>query len=445
MSLITNEIEPSYISKPFGKYTVEVCSKTKYFNALHILKVYNDTYEKQHTMTKMIRYIGRTMFMKQVVSDFNHIVDKNTLDYEYLNNLINNIDDPKLGSSTKSSKTYVEDKSDGDKLSPSTKSLETSVEDFKTLSRDIKYQYMIRKEESGYNKISKLDIHPMSAIGLAMWLSPNFGSEVKDLFLRYIDCDITLVKDVIENINKTSDKIHNFVSAIDPDTNEATILVTTFEKNNYMAKIKNDRLKKHIQQLIDEKDGIITKQVDVIDKLRSEIRENEKQRQIDMKKQSDEIQKLLGYAKDTKSTLDETKEQNTTLVNKIDKQSEQLVLISQDRVLLSELTNPKHNIIVIKWQARCSDQYPFCVFNCQKRSLNKLIKEQRLKMNCSFKQGNLYENYQPNAKAFWNAFIEKHGRNLLKFKNTSWFGFNNISPDEFVMKLHELEEHRIEV
>ena len=56
-----------------------------------------------------------------------------------------------------------------------------------------------------------------------------------------------------------------------------------------MAKFKNDRLKKHIQQLIDEKDGIITKQVDVIDKLRSEIRENEKQRQIDMKKQSDEI------------------------------------------------------------------------------------------------------------------------------------------------------------
>ena len=35
---------------------------------------------------------------------------------------------------------------------------------------------MVRRIDSGYNKIKELKVHPLTAIGLAMWMSPSFGS-----------------------------------------------------------------------------------------------------------------------------------------------------------------------------------------------------------------------------------------------------------------------------
>ena len=77
-----------YVSKPFGEYTLQVCKKTKYFNALHLLNVYNDTYEKQKVKKRMIFYMKGDKFMNQVQSDFNYIAEKKLIDYEYLNVII---------------------------------------------------------------------------------------------------------------------------------------------------------------------------------------------------------------------------------------------------------------------------------------------------------------------------------------------------------------------
>ena len=441
MSLVASK----YISKPFGDYTLKVCKKTKYIDGLHLFKTYNDTYEVQKLKKDMIKYIRRATFSKQVNADFDHIADKKLLNYTYLQKLCKNIDEPKLP--------------------PSLISAETSVDAIKELPKDIKFQYMVRRTESGYNKITQLDIHPMSAIGVAMWLSPSFGAEVKDVFLRFVEGDLTLIKEVVENANNITGKINNVITASNNE-GKTLMIVNTYEKDSFDIKFEYEQLKEKIQELEDRHKGIIKIKDDKIDKL------------------SLQIQELLGYTKTQNNVLNKKIDNQTTLINNrgiminnlgdkinnqttlinkqttlinsqgekldnqttlINNQGEKLDRIVQDRVLLSELSNPKHNVIVIKWQSRCIDDYPFCVFNCQKRSLAKLIKEQRSNMNCRFKRVNLYENCQPNAKAFWNTFIEKYSSNLIKFKNTSWFGLNDISPDEFIMKLNELETERIEL
>jgi hypothetical protein len=71
-------------------------------------------------MTKLIRYIGRATFSKQVNADFDHIANKKLLNYTYLQKLCKNIDGPKLGSALISA--------------------ETSIDDLKKLPKDIKFR-----------------------------------------------------------------------------------------------------------------------------------------------------------------------------------------------------------------------------------------------------------------------------------------------------------------
>jgi hypothetical protein len=145
-----------YISKNFGKYELEICKKTNYFNALHLLNVYNDSFEKQKIVKMMIRFLKGDNFTKQLNSDFNHIVEKNLLDYEYLNDLIETMKVLKISSSQVTEKT--------------------PPCEIKELSEDLKYKYMVRKVELRYNNILSLDIHPMLTIRLSMWLSPVLGN-----------------------------------------------------------------------------------------------------------------------------------------------------------------------------------------------------------------------------------------------------------------------------
>ena len=127
-----------YVSKSFGEYSLQVCKKTKYFDALHLLDVYNGSYEEQKTKKKMNEYMKRPKFMKQTYADFDFLVDKKLIDYEFLNSI-----------------------------------MPVSQEN---VEKDTKFRYMIRKVESGYNKILILDIHPMSCIRISFWINAKFGN-----------------------------------------------------------------------------------------------------------------------------------------------------------------------------------------------------------------------------------------------------------------------------
>jgi hypothetical protein len=199
MALISNS---RYISKSLGEYTIQICKKTNYFNALHLFKVYNDTYEEQKSLKRMNEYIKRATFMKQVVSDFNYIANKKLLDYEFLNNLY--------------------DKKDGDKFSPSQISTDTDVNDLTELDKSIKFDYMVRKKKDINDyKIISLDINPMAAIRLSFWLNTEFGNIIlTHIKIHYHDMLIftdetkTTVNLAIKEIPKDNleEKISNRIS-----------------------------------------------------------------------------------------------------------------------------------------------------------------------------------------------------------------------------------------
>jgi hypothetical protein len=201
MALISNS---RYVSKSLGEYTIQICKKTNYFNALHLFKVYNDTYEKQQLLKNMTKYIKRAKFMKQVVSDFNNIANKKLLDYEFLNNLC--------------------DKNTGDKFSPVKISTDTGVNDLIELNKSVKFEYMIRetfREKGSAKTIINLDINPMSAIRLSFWLNTEFGNIIlthikihyRDMLI-FTDETKTTVNLAIKEISKDNleEKISNRIS-----------------------------------------------------------------------------------------------------------------------------------------------------------------------------------------------------------------------------------------
>jgi hypothetical protein len=133
-------------------------------------------------MKRMIAYIGRSTFSKQVNADFDHIANKKLLNYTYLEKLCKN--------------------TAGRNFSPALISAETSIDDLKELPKDIKFRYMVREKstKNGNAKtISQLDIHPMSAIGVAMWLSPSFGN----IILVHMKLQLPYMLIYLDNKNTT--------------------------------------------------------------------------------------------------------------------------------------------------------------------------------------------------------------------------------------------------
>jgi hypothetical protein len=205
-------IASKYISKPFGDYTLKVCKKTKYIDGLHLFKTYNDTYEVQKIMKRMIEYIGRATFSKQVNADFDHIANKKLLNYTFLQKLC-----------------VIRA---GRNFGPALITAETSIDELKELPKDIKFQYMVREKstKNGNAKtISQLDIHPMSAIGVAMWLSPSFGNiilvhmklQLPDMLI-YLDNKNTTLRLIIPKEPKinTEEKISDRLSIENNGTRE---------------------------------------------------------------------------------------------------------------------------------------------------------------------------------------------------------------------------------
>ena len=80
----------TYVPKQLGKYSFNVCKDTKYFCALGMLQTHNDEYEKKKKK-RMIEYISRKTFMKQLICDFDKISHDKKLDYTYLKNLCEDI------------------------------------------------------------------------------------------------------------------------------------------------------------------------------------------------------------------------------------------------------------------------------------------------------------------------------------------------------------------
>ena len=390
-------VNTKYIAKSFGDYALEVCSKTKYFNGLNLLSVCNETHNTQKKLKKMNSHIKGNKFMKQTIADFNYLSDKKLIDYEYLNNLCNKNDGPVFG--------------------PSIFSKETSINDILSLSGDIKFKYMIRKVESGYNNISSLDVNPMSAVGIAMWMSPDFGSKVKDIFLRFIEGDATLIKESVENLNAITGKVNNIQVASNPEDGSALVLVKTHEKDSFDAKYEYNKLKREMKEMEDMYKGIIIEKNDNISKLTVNI--NILTTKID--KQSVEIAKLLGYSIDTNKKL------NAVLPNAVKDMD-----INVDKLeYLTVLHVPK----------RVSKRR-FRIIRGQKNYNQSVINE----VKSEFRSTECILNIKvPNAMKFWESVIVNSeiilGNNskITKWKG-QWYGSENITKRNLLRVINHVRE-----
>jgi hypothetical protein len=419
-----------YAYKNFGKYDLEICKKSKYFNALHLLNVYNDSFEKQKIVKDMIKFMGRAKFTKQLNSDFNHIVEKKLLDYGYLNDMIETIA--------------------GDKTSPAQVTEKTPPCEIKELSKDLKYKYMVRensKNNGNAKTILSLDIHPMTAVGLAMWLSPVFCSEVKDTFLRFTEGDPTIITEAIQNANNTTGKINNINTTTDPDTNKVSMIITTFEKNDYMAKIKNNNMKKHIQELIDEKNGIIAKKDCKIGELIKEMREErakadeERAKADEARAKADEeraksearFQKLLGVAEYTKDEVIEER--------KIATNERALAAEARTRAIPKDVPiEDKTQVWILRDTSSDDEDFNLYPIRAQLKNMKNSIR--KLKKQYGNDLVVTYKIEQPNAVIFWNLIRKKYAQNITKCSDSNWFKLEDINLKTFKTNINDMDKSR---
>ena len=389
-----------YIAKSFGDYTLEVCSKTKYFNGLHLLSVCNETHNTQKKLKYMIEYIGRSKFMKQTIADFNYLSDKKLIDYEYLNNLCNN--------------------EVGRILRPAQISSETSIDNILALSTNIKFKYMIRENSTkiGNTKtISSLDINPMTAVGIAMWMSPDFGSKVKDIFLRFIEGDATLIKESVENLNAITGKVNNIQVASNPEDGSALVLVKTHEKDSFDAKYEYNKLKREMKEMEDMYKGIIIEKDDNISKLTVNI--DILTTKID--KQSVEIAKLLGYSIDTNKKL------NAVLPNAV-----------KD----TDINVNKLEYLTVLYVPKRVSKRRFRIIRGQKNYNQSVINE----VKSEFRSTECILNIKvPNAMKFWESVIVNseiilgNDSKITKWKG-QWYGSENITKRNLLRVINHVRE-----
>ena len=431
------------------------CPTTGFICAKNILIQYNTTCvikKDKKELRCLNQHIINPDFFRSILSDFDTVASDNKLDLNYLKTLNVNIetkisnmpdmDDPKFGSSNNG-------------ISPICN----------TYSNTVKFNYMVRKISSGYNKIDNIFVHPLVAIGVAMWMSPTFGSIVKDSYYKFINGDVKHINETIQNLNTNTGLINNFETTTNPLTNEVTMLITTIKKDDIMAEIKDDQLRKRIQSLLDEQKGIIKEKEDNITKLLIKLDEESKKAEKERKqaekerKQSEErfntLMNRTGLIHDTlintESKLDIA---NVTLINtesKLDIANVTLVNTESklDRILPQRVELHKLEsfdipcVIILQDMDAKFDEYNLYVLRIQSGSIKSAIKKFKNK-NESINVNTLYRSQQPNAVAFWK--IVRANEDLIheinKCPKENWFGLNNMTTYEFINILNEIEETR---
>ena len=442
------------------------CPTTGFICAKNILTKYNDTCfvkKDKKELRCLNEYIARPEFLISILADFNNVASDNKLDLNYLNTLHDNTE------------TKISNMPDMDdrKFRSSNNGISHICD---TYSNDVKFNYMVRKISSGYNKIDNIFVHPLVAIGVAMWMSPTFGSIVKDSYYKFINGDVKHINETIQNLNTNTGLINNFETTTNPLTNEVTMLITTIKKDDIMAEIKDDQLRKRIQSLLDEKNGIIKEKEDNITKLlikldeeskkaederkRSEERFQDEHKQAEKeRKQSEErfntLMNRTGLIHDTlintESKLDIA---NVTLINtesKLDIANVTLVNTESklDRILPQRVELHKLEsfdipcVIILQDMDAKFDEYNLYVLRIQSGSIKSAIKKFKNK-NESINVITVYRSQQPNAVAFWK--IVRANEDLIheinKCPKENWFGLNNMTTDEFINILNEIEETR---
>jgi len=197
-------------------------------------------------------------------------------------------------------------------------------------------------------------------------------------------------------------------------------------QNNFTIRLKDHKIDNLILQLKDESKKADEERKKADEERKKADEERKKAYERD-KIQSEKINRLLGYAEDTKTTLDETK---TTLDE-----------VLPQRVETNELNNGKdHQVIILHDRDAVDNEYELYVLRVQTRSIQNSIDKIKHKYGDNIHR--LYTINQPNAVAFWNICKKKLSRNIQKDKKTNWFTLNNMTLCQFKRNLNDLNKTR---
>ena len=300
---------------------------------------------------------------------------------------------------------------------------------------------LFQSNKGGDSKLQGTWVHPHIAINLAQWVSPIFAVKVAGWVSRFISGDPTIIKETIQNANIATGLVNNIETATDPDTNEVSMIITTFEKNDYMAKIKSNNLKKHIQELIDEKNGIIAKKECQITELIKRLDESEIKADAERAKSEARFQKLLGVAENT----------NIRAIESESKADEERVKANIARIEVGEALKrsiptdvpdgDKTQVWIIRDKSAEIDEYNLYPIRSQLKSMNSAIK--KLKSKYGDELVVTYKIEQPNAVIFWNCIKKRYSLNIDKCSDSGWFKLNQMTLKNFKKNIIIMDKERL--
>jgi hypothetical protein len=146
--------------------------------------------------------------------------------------------------------------------------------------------------------------------------------------------------------------------------------------------------------------------------------------------QTTEIHKLLGYAQETKSTLDTT---NTNLQK-----------ILPERVRISKVPTIKNHVFVILKDTTDTDGFPYYALRRQEHSINNAIR----KVKDNFPDVVVYLKIKHAGSIhFWNEVkVSTLKENIIHTTGTSnWFGLKDMTCSEFKKEIKKIDTEKLTV
>jgi hypothetical protein len=299
-------------------------------------------------------------------------------------------------------------------------------------------------------------VHPYVAINLAQWISPMFAVKVAGWVSKFISGDVSLIKEAVENLNNITGKVNNINVATNPEDGSAVLLLKTYEKDSFDANYEYNKLKKEMIEMENMHKGIIAEKDDKIDKLTLKIDQLINANKNNSENNDKKFNKLLGYAEETKNTLDDTnnklddistkaEDTNNKLIDtnkKLDDTNKKLTEVLPQRVNIDMITDPDVPQVYILYDRNAGiDEYDLYVMRCQTSGFNCGIHKIRKKYGNNIHK--IYTVKQPNAVLFWRDFKIEHKDNINKGAKSNWFRLVDIDIRQFKNNLNEFEKKRI--
>jgi hypothetical protein len=312
----------------------------------------------------------------------------------------------------------------------------------------IRRHLLIHSITNGLNENRGTWVHPHIAINLAQWVSPIFAVKVAGWVSRFISGDLTLAKEVLENHDSENNTITSFESQVNPETGDRIVIAESVSNDDfnddlkqYDAEIKFAAFKHKYDNLIKKNKGIIIKNTTLTNQL------------IDIKKimldQRYEIQKLMGYAQETKSTLDGTKstlDETKSILDEtkstLDTTNTNLQKILPERVRISKVPTIKNHVFVILKDTTDVDGFPYYALRRQEHSINNAIR----KVKSKFPDVVIYLTIKHAGSIhFWNEVkVSTLKENIIHTTGTSnWFGLKDMTCSEFKKEIKKIDTEKL--